>query len=228
MLGTFWPIDFLFIDIMSENVDRERNLADKFNKASCEIFNSKIEYKDLKISHFIELKNVLSNIHNIITMKVTEAFINKLEDGFINPDQADRMKSLVNNTSANANGYDVRYDESTKLDIKKGDKKILAEVKCNLPYNKLTFGSDQKKRIIEDIDGLLNGKTKEEIEKTDEYYKFMVFLSYENGEGKSVEKSVGKLIKNLSDEKYKGKLEYYKDASAISTKEKVYIIFISL
>lgn len=64
-------------------------------------------------------------------------------------------------------------------------------------------------------------------------------MSYENGEGKSVEKSVKNLINYLSDDKkkykgeyngeYKGKLEYYEDDSANSmTKEKVYIIFISL
>lgn len=228
---------------MSKDVDRERNLADKFNKASCEIFKSEKKYKDLKISDFIELKNVLSNIHNIITMKVTQAFIDKLkEDEFIFPDQATRMKEVVNGTSANANGYDVRHDESTKLDnvkkFKYRDRKILAEVKCNLPYNKSTFGSGQIDGIIDDIKGLLKGKTKEEI-KTDDYYKFMVFLSYENGEGKSVEESVKNLINSLSDDKkkykgeyngeYKGKLEYYEDDSANSmTKEKVYIIFISL
>ena len=43
---------------MSKNVDREKNLADKFNKASCEIFKSEKKYEDLKISDFIELKNV--------------------------------------------------------------------------------------------------------------------------------------------------------------------------
>ena len=119
---------------MSKNVDRESNLAEKFNKASCEIFKSEKKYENLKISDFIELKNVLSNIHNIITMKVTQAFIDKLrEDDFISPDQATRMIKVVNGTSANANGYDVRHDESTKLDnvekFKNGDKKILAEVK---------------------------------------------------------------------------------------------------
>lgn len=166
---------------MSKN--RERNLEDKFNKASCEIFKSKIKYKDLKISDFIELKNVLSNIHNIITMKVTEAFINKLEiDKFITCEQAERMKSLVNNTSASANGYDVRYDEST-------NRKILAEVKCNLPYNKSTFGSGQIDGIFDDIKGLLKGKNKEKI-KTDDYYKFMVFCHMKMERGRALKKAL--------------------------------------
>lgn len=226
---------------MSENVDRERNLADKFNKASCEIFNSKIEYKDLKISHFIELKNVLSNIHNIITMKVTEAFINKLKiDEFISQGQATRMKKVVNGTSANANGYDVRHDESTKLDnvkmFKSRDKKILAEVKCNLPVNKNTFGSDQKKGIEEDIAGLLGSVLATTMDKkstiksssdNSDYYKFMVFLNYGNEEEKSVTKSVENFKKNLEEGKYKEKLDYYVKPSE-TNKDKVYIVFVEI
>ena len=99
------------------------------------------------MENFVSLKKALSNINNIVTLKVTNLFIEKLcGDGFIKPDQADRMKILVNNTSANANGYDVRYDE--------GDKKILAEVKCNNHVNGKTFREKQEEGIIKEIDGI--------------------------------------------------------------------------
>lgn len=228
---------------MKKIVDREMELATKFNDASAKIFKSKVKYVDLGTLDLIKLKNALSNIHNIITMKVTQAFIDKLQkDGVISEDQATRMKEVVNGTSANANGYDVRHDKETKLgEVKKfvnGDKNILAEVKCNLPVYKNTFGSDQKKGIEKDIDGLLGSvlattmDTKSTIKSSfdnSEYYKFMVFLKYDNEEGKSVENSVDNLKKNLEEGKYKEKLDYYERIRPSEIKkDKVYIVFVEI
>lgn len=217
---------------MEKNVNKEKELADKFNEASDKIFKSKVKYEDLETIDFIKLKNALSSIHNIITMKVTQAFIDKLEkDGFVNECQAKSMKEEVNGKPVNANGYDVCYVDDN------GDKNILAEVKCNLPVNKNTFGSDQKEGIIKDIDGLLgsefnteeraqsNKKRKSSFD-TSKYYKFMVFLNYENEEQKSVKKSVDNLIKNL-DEKHQNKLKYYIDISTLQ-KTEVFIVFIEI
>lgn len=230
---------------MKKIVDREMELATKFNDASAKIFKSKVKYVDLGTLDLIKLKNALSNIHNIITMKVTQAFIDKLQkDGVVSNNQATRMKKVVNGTSANANGYDVCHDKETKLNeetmYKDGDINILAEVKCNLPVNKNTFGSDQKKGIKKDIDGLLGSvlattmdtkSTKKTSSDTSEYYKFMVFLNYDNEEGKSVVESVENLKKNLEEGKdkanYDKKLELYEGTSKIN-KDKVYIVFIKI
>ncbi|MCQ2232568.1 MAG: hypothetical protein MJZ30_12050 [Paludibacteraceae bacterium] len=174
-------------------------------------------------------------------MKVTQAFIDKLqEDEFISPDQATRMKEVVNGTSANANGYDVRHDEETKLgEVKKfvnGDKNILAEVKCNLPVNKNTFGSDQKKGIKKDIDGLLGSvlattmdtkSTKKTSSDTSEYYKFMVFLNYDE-EGKSVVESVENLKEGKDKAIYNDKMVNYVNKDSVNSKDKVYIVFVEI
>lgn len=231
---------------MEKIVDREMELATKFNDASAKIFKSEVKYVDLGTLDLIKLKNALSSIHNIITMKVTQAFIDKLQkDGVISDDQATRMKKVVNGTSANANGYDVCHDEETKLgEVKKfvnGDINILAEVKCNLPVNKNTFGSDQKKGIKKDIDGLLGSvlattmdtkSTKKTSSDTSKYYKFMVFLNYDNEEGKSVVKSVENLKKNLEEGKdkaiYNDKMVYYVNKDSVNSTDKVYIVFIEI
>lgn len=67
--------------------------------------------------------------------------------------------------------------------------------------------------------------TKKTSSDTSEYYKFMVFLKYDNEEGKSVENSVENLIKNEG--KYKEKLDYYEKPSE-TNKDKVYIVFVGI
>lgn len=213
------------------NVNREEKLEKMFNKVSKDIFKSNVTYSTLDFMELVNLKNALSDIHNIITMKVTNAFINKLKkDDVINPDQAERMKKVVNETSANSNGYDVCHEE------------IIAEVKCNIPVNKSTFGPDQRKGIVKDIKGLLGKsytityKTGEKIQKEERdnnnYYKFMVFLDYEDSD-KNVRESVSNLIKNLKVSKEKEILTrdvivYYKDNSLCKLcKDVVYVVFIT-
>lgn len=208
-----------------KTTNREKELMENFVSAIKYVFNLEIDeetYKKITAEKFVSLKKALSNINNIVTLKVTNLFIEKLcGGGFIKPDQADRMKILVNNTSANANGYDVRYDE--------GDKKILAEVKCNIPVNGKTFGAKQEEGIIKDIDGLLNGKTTGKVENINEYYKFMVFLNA-SGVPDSVNKTLEKKYKKKDEKKY----DYYTNEKGdiLIEKEKlsknvVYIVFIS-
>lgn len=212
---------------MTENLGREQELKSKFNKVIKTVLESKIGndledddfYGKISFEGLVELKKAISHINNIITLKVTNCFISKLQEGgVISHDQEIEMKQKVNEISANANGYDIRYEA----------KKILAEVKCNIPVNGNTFGSKQEEGIIYDIDGLLNGKTKGSVENTSEYYKFMVFL---NANG--VQESVKKIL-NKPDKHYEGKFDYYTNADGFIQIEKdklsmgkVYIVFIS-
>lgn len=218
---------------MKKNVDREKELIDKFNGVIKNVLNIEDDiYKDITFEGLIELKKAISSINNIITLKVTQTFVDKLyKDGVISKGQAGRMKKVVNGTSANANGYDVRHDKEAKLDkeimYENGDINILAEVKCNLPVKGDEFGAKQKKGIEDDINGLLDAgrKTKGGVEYTTGYFKFMVFL-----DAPGVEKSVKKIL----EAEYEGKCVYYTNPDGDIQIEKerlnpnvVYIVFIS-
>lgn len=210
---------------MAEN--REETLMKNFVSALNDVFGIKItkeEYEKISAEKFVSLKKALSNINNIVTLKVTNLFIDKLlEVDFINKVQEGAMKNIINSTSANANGYDVEYPDPKVASVDNA-KKILAEVKCNIPYNKKSFGSDQRDRIIEDINGLLKAKSKRNVN-TSDYYKFMVFMDYKK-DGCNVKKSVENLLKEYNNVKWyldeydKGKEDYG------LTKDNVYIILI--
>lgn len=208
---------------MGKIVNREEELKSKFNDIIKKVLDSKIGddvdanfYESISFEGLVELKKAISQINNIITLKVTNYFISKLQEGgVVTSDQEKEMKQEVNKISANANGYDIRYEA----------KKILAEVKCNIPVNGNTFGAKQVEGIEKDIKGLLEGKTKGGVNNSGDYYKFMVFL---NASG--VPESVREI---LSKDKYKDKFDYYtKDDGTVIKKEDmrkdiVYIVFIS-
>ena len=99
---------------MAEN--REETLMKNFVSALNEVFKNdffefkKDAYKKISAGKFVSLKKALSNINNIVTLKVTNLFIKKLvKDEFVDITQGVAMKVNVNNNSANANGYDVEY-----------------------------------------------------------------------------------------------------------------------
>lgn len=213
---------------MAQNgiIDRENELKKNFISAVKEVFGLEIkeeDYEKISAEKFVSLKKALSNINNIVTLKVTNLFIDKLcTVGFIPEGQKNKMMANVNGTSANANGYDVEYttDKTDKTD-EQGEKNILAEVKCNIPVGEEHFGSAQKAGILKDIEGLLYGdkKSKSNV-KTSDYYKFMVFMDYED-KNHNVKKSVENLLINTP-----YKVKYY-DGECQLDNDHVYIIFIS-
>ena len=160
---------------MDNTINREKELKEQFN-AFFSRHNVDNLYDQLSIQEMIELKKVFSCINNIITLRATFAFVDQLaKDGFISPDTHVKMRKGVNDQHANANGFDVHYGDKKGEDC---EKKIIAEVKCNIPVNKNSFGAAQEKGILEDIEHLKNKKGKEKggVEDTSDYYKFMVLL----------------------------------------------------
>lgn len=159
---------------MEIDYNRDEALKKQFNS-----FFEKLDIEDLysKLSNeqLINLKKLLSCINNIITLRTTDAFVEKLfEDKFVSLKEKEEILKKVRAQHANTNGYDVRYDGEY------GDKKIIAEVKCNIPVNKTSFGAAQEEGILDDIHHLLTGKKKENINDIASYYKFMVIMSWEN------------------------------------------------
>ena len=162
--------------------DRGIALKDQFNQFFEQLGIIDL-YSKLSNDQLINLKKLLSCINNMITLRATDSFVLKIyQDGLITSKEKDAIWEDVHAQHANTNGFDVQYD---------GSKKIVAEVKCNIPVNGTSFGAAQEEGILEDIEHLLHGKAKANIKNISEYYKFMVILNCEHAE-ESMDKIIRK------------------------------------
>ncbi|MBR3615165.1 MAG: hypothetical protein IKL56_00905 [Bacteroidaceae bacterium] len=200
---------------MNENKNkyREVKLAQALNGF---MYNFGLEdfYSKLSIDKILQLKLILSDINNIITLRVTRLFVDfLLHEGIIDKYEHEEINNDINSTDVNTNGYDVRYDK----------KKIIAEVKCNIPVNDNSYGAAQEYTIIKDINGLLSreGKNKVDISECDLnlYYKFMVVLRTDK-----TEEAMQKIIKKINKTNNPSVIEYTKEQCF--DKSKVYIVYI--
>ena len=132
-----------------KDINREEELRKRFNKAinsivSLDVDDDKNYYDALSAKEFINLKKALGNINNIITLKTTLAFVDKLASyNLIEGSVVEQIKEKINSQSANANGFDILCEE--------GDFPFVAEVKCNIPVEKDKFGPAQLGGIYKDI-----------------------------------------------------------------------------
>lgn len=162
--------------------DRGIELRSKFNQFFEQLGIEDL-YSKLTNEQLIDLKKLLSCINNIITLRATDEFVLRLHrDGFITSAEKNDIWEAVHAQHANTNGFDVKYD---------GKKKIIAEVKCNIPVNGTSFGAAQEEGILDDIDHLLHGKAKANIQDISAYYKFMVILNCKHAE-ESMDKIINK------------------------------------
>ena len=135
---------------------------------------------------FIGLKKAISCINNILTLKATLQFIDRIRKcRIINRGQAAKMRDAVEQQHPNTTGFDVKFDDGTT--------RIIAEVKCSIPVNGDKFGSRQKTSILTDLTGLENGKKKGDVKNLSAYYKFMVILDVCNAR---------EAMKNLMQDKF--------------------------
>ena len=85
---------------MGKNINREEDLKKLFNKSINDIVelpvgDNKDYYNALSAEEFINLKKALSNINNIITLKTTLAFVDKLAaSGLIDKDVVGLIKEI--------------------------------------------------------------------------------------------------------------------------------------
>ena len=196
---------------------RVDDLSKKFNSFWNDYFHDAKDYfKELTISNLVSLKMAVSNINNIITLRVTNQFVEFLQsEGIITSTQKEKMLSDVDKIHPNTNGYDVKFSDSGI--------KIVAEVKCCIPVGKNSYGAAQEESIISDIKLLLAGKPKsgiKEDDSIDKYYKFMVLL-----DGEKVETSIEKLLVKLKKDPNM-KIELYTSKKIIRT-DTIYIVSIS-
>ena len=162
---------------MSEVFNREEKLSKEFNAAILNILGDMGNdmdndfYKHLTFKTLINLKKVLSNINNLITLKTSVAFVDFLcEINKIESEIASNVIKEINKTNANTIGYDIV--------CKNGSFPFIAEVKCNIPCGKKgeKYGAAQIASIKTDLEGLRNGKKKTLEVNLKEYFRFMVVL----------------------------------------------------
>lgn len=159
---------------MRTTQNKERRLAGSFNDFMNRMAATHDHdyYGQMSSNDFVELKNILANINNIITLRITLAFVEWLyARGIVDADQYAAIRADVENTNANANGFDVQF--SDRVGSAAG---IVAEIKCNIPVNGARFGAAQLANLKKDVAGLLHGKSKAKGVNPQHYLKFLVLL----------------------------------------------------
>lgn len=133
--------------------------------------DSVIEFKkfeDIKVADLLELKKAYSAVNNLITKKLTEAFILKLGQwGLLNEDEVYLALKQAGDTNSNQIGFDFAFESKGK--------RILAEVKANLSYKGNRYGAAQIKGIEDDLLHLRFGKKTDSFAPEDAF-KFFVQL----------------------------------------------------
>jgi hypothetical protein len=199
---------------MLNKYNRESVLVKKLNCFFKEEFGlpSDDYYSNLSANGFLNLKSILSDINNILTMKVSIAFTQWVSETLVLNDEV--TQSLISNvleTKPNANGFDIEFADQHV--------RIIAEIKCNVPINGGTlYGSAQKDGIAKDINSLLHGKSKSAI-KTNSCFKFMVFL-----DKPEIREATNHFVINS---KNKEKLFFFDNEQIPLDTDNVYIVFVS-
>jgi hypothetical protein len=112
---------------------------------------------NMSVESLLCLKSVLGDINNVLTLRVSLAFIEWIAPRlkFDEPTKA-QIKEAVLSTKPNTNGFDITVASPVPL---------VAEVKCNVPINRgKRYGSQQWKGIEKDVSSLLQGKSKARID----------------------------------------------------------------
>lgn len=125
-------------------------------------------YSKLTPEAILSLKTALSDINNMLTMKVTLAFANWVSSR-LSLDEIARegLIKIVLDSKPSSNGYDIWLGYPVSF---------VGEVKCNIPINNgEVYGAAQRRGIEQDIKGLLHGKKKAPLNPAS-CLKFLAFL----------------------------------------------------
>lgn len=150
--------------------DREQALRHRLNRFFAESLSLPEQdyYARLDAASLLRLKSALSDINNIMTLKVTLAFVDWVVARLsLDGRSAAELRSSVLEAKPSSNGYDIRLGHPVAF---------VGEVKCNVPINNgAVYGSAQRIGIEKDVAALLNGKRKASLA-PGECLKFMAFL----------------------------------------------------
>ena len=156
--------------------NRTINLLDKYTKFIKSINPSDIE-SNFTIDKLIELKSILSDINNIMTLISTRAITTKISDTLsLKNKERERVFNSIDKQKPNANGFDIRIDSPAK---------ILVEVKCNSLIHNKKFGAAQINSILEDarklrLESSRHIKASKSIQDTKDYIKIIAIVNLSN------------------------------------------------
>ena len=160
----------------SKTYNRTINLLDKYTQFIKSITTKDIE-NNLTLDKLIELKSILSDINNIMTLISTRSIATKISDilSFKNEDRK-RVFNVIDNQKPNTNGFDIRIDSPVK---------ILVEVKCNSLIHNKKFGAAQINAILEDarklrLESSRHIKASKSIQDTKDYIKIIAIVNFGN------------------------------------------------
>lgn len=156
--------------------DRTITLLNKYTKFIKSIDTVNIE-NNFTLGKLIELKSVLSDINNIMTLISTRSIARKLSDKLLfNNEDRERLFKAIENQKPNTNGFDIRIDSPIK---------ILVEVKCNSLIHNKKFGAAQINAILEDarklrLESSRHLKASKSIQDTKDYIKIIAIANLGN------------------------------------------------
>lgn len=150
--------------------NRERELQSRLNRFFVgEFALPEADYAGfLGLPSLLNLKSVLSDINNTITLKLALGLADWASEQFKLDDVArNELRRTILKSKPNSNGFDVWLGYPVAF---------VAEVKCNVPVNGgRKYGARQRQGIVTDINALLNGKRKASM-MTSGIPKIMAFL----------------------------------------------------
>lgn len=163
---------------MKKILGRNNELKNKLNKHLCKLTGRELDfYSQLKNDDILELKTVLSDIHNLLTLKLTFEAANWICDYFkITNDERLKIIKKIDETKPNEQGFDILLQYPIKL---------IGEVKCTSPINKGSkFGVAQRNSILHDIQKLKKGKR--QLLDTSDFFKFMFIIDLGDRSSKAI------------------------------------------
>lgn len=177
------------------------------------------ESQHITIERLLELKTVLSNVNNVLTLIATLAATKKITDS-LGYNEQDKKKSIekIEKKKANSNGFDIEIEDSVGMNI-------LAEVKCNMLIHGKKLGAQQMTGILNDVRKLRNESPDKDRKKitidTSKYIKLIVIVDTFHGK-------LNNVIESIKKEDYIKTLESWASLKNLTDFENVYLATISI
>ena len=206
---------------MEKNFEgRLKTLNDKIDNSLGVITGNYTNFTEkFTAKNYLRLKSTLSDINNVLTLKLTFAFIDFLGEKFnFSQETVKDLKYKVDKVGPNTKGFDIEFNEPIK---------ILAEIKC-IDSEIGKFSAIQKKNLFIDAYKL---KYKESLIDKSDFYKFLVVLDCGNGTDKSIKSFLNYKSVKLNDERNR-RMKVLSDIAFLNNKfdfkdlnkDKIYII----
>lgn len=185
-------------------IDRTAELKQKLNDFLTDITCQQKDYfNTLTANQLIDLKMALTDVHNIMTLKITLALCVWIKDYFkLSDEEYNVLINDINKINPNTNGFDIHIPT----------RELIAEIKSTVPINNGDYyGAAQRNSILDDAIKLIKGK--KSVPNTSNYKKIIGVLDL----GVKTDNAIRKLMteaKNINTEN-KVRIERHKVVSKL-------------